>query len=98
MLHTVAVDLVFQALADPTRRHILEQLAIYGTASASEIAADMPISRQAVVKHLNVLESSGLVSRERKGRAVMFETEPHQLAMTGRWLQRIAARYDQEND
>ena len=57
---TVTVDLVFTALADATRRHILEMLAGNGPASASAIASQLPISRQAIAKHLGLLEQAGL--------------------------------------
>ena len=70
---TVAVDLVFTALADATRRHILEMLAEEGAASASAIAHHLPISRQAIAKHLGLLEQAGLVSRLRDGKEICFQ-------------------------
>ena len=91
---TVAVDQVFIALADTTRRHVLEMLAAQGAASASAIALKLPISRQAITKHLKILEHAGLVSRRRLGKEIQFQVEAHQLAATGRWMQRIAARWD----
>ena len=93
-MSTVAVDLVFTALADATRRHILEELAIQGATIASAIAQTMPISRQAIAKHLAILERAGLVGRVRKGKEVCFSAQAHQLAATGRWMQRLAARWD----
>ena len=54
----------------------------------------MPISRQAIAKHLVILEQAGLVSRVRQGKEVCFQTQAHQLAATGRWMQRLAARWD----
>ena len=95
-MSTVAVDLVFAALADATRRQLLERLATQGAASASTIADELPITRQAIAKHLTVFEQAGLVSRERRGKAICFAAEPHQLAATGRWLQRMAGRWDVE--
>ncbi len=94
----VAVDQVFNALADATRRHILEILARQGSASASQMALEMTISRQAIAKHLGILEGAGLVSKQRRGKAVHFAVEPHQLAATGRWLQRFAARWDDQHN
>lgn len=93
-MSTVAVDLVFTALADATRRHILEMLAKDGASSASAIAATLPISRQAIAKHLRILEQAGLVERQRQGKQVCFVAQAHQLAATGRWMQRLAARWD----
>ena len=95
-MSTVAVDQVFAALSDATRRHLLERLAVAGSASASSIAQELPISRQAIAKHLQSLEQAGLVSRQRQGKEVCFVVEPHQLAATGRWLQRMAQRWDPE--
>ena len=65
-MSTVAVNLVFSALADSTRRHVLERLAVSGAASASTLARELPVSRQAIVKHMSVLEDAGLVSRKKK--------------------------------
>lgn len=93
-MSTVAVDQVFTALSDVTRRHLLELLAARGAASASAIARDSSISRQAIAKHLQALERAGLVSRVRQGKEVCFTVEPHQLAATGRWLLRLAQRWD----
>lgn len=92
-MSTVAVDQVFAALSDTTRRHLLERLAAVGSASASSIAQELPISRQAIAKHLQALERAGLVTRQRQGKEICFVVEPHQLAATGRWLQRMAQRY-----
>ena len=93
-MSTVAVDQVFTALSDVTRRHLLELLADKGAASASALVHDSTISRQAIAKHLQALERAGLVSRVRHGKEVCFKVEPHQLAATGRWLQRLAERWD----
>jgi DNA-binding transcriptional ArsR family regulator len=89
----VAVDQVFSALADATRRHLLEIIAERGPISASTLAVDLDISRQAIVKHLQLLEQAGLVSRTRHGKQIRFAVEAHQLAATGRWLQRMAQRW-----
>jgi len=93
-MSTVAVDLVFTALADATRRHILELLAAQDATSASAIAQTLPISRQAIAKHLRILEQAGLVERGRKGKEICFTAQAHQLAATGRWMQRLAVRWD----
>ncbi len=84
----MALDRVFQALADPTRRQIVERLS-RGPASVSELARPLPISLPAVVQHLQVLEASGLVSTTKVGRVRTCRIEPDALSMAERW---IAAR------
>lgn len=96
MPNTVAVDHVFIALADPRRRALLERLGREGPTSASALSADDDISRQAIAKHLKTLEEAGLVHRTRNGREVCFAADPHQLSATGRWLQRIAQRWEED--
>lgn len=95
MSYAIAVDRVFVALADDTRRALLERLAQQGPASASALASEATISRQAIAKHLHILTEAGLVSRQRSGREVQYHAEAHQLAATGRWLQRMAHRWDE---
>ncbi|ASO19605.1 DNA-binding transcriptional ArsR family regulator [Actinoalloteichus hoggarensis] len=82
------------ALADPTRRRILDELATLGEASATALAAPLPVSRQAVVQHLAVLERAGLVSGRRHGREVRFTVRPDALTSTASWLTRLADRWD----
>ena len=65
--YAAETDVVFQALSDPTRRRIVEQLGS-GPASVSQLAAPLPMSMPAVVQHLKVLEDSGLVESEKVGR------------------------------
>ena len=78
------VDQVFAALADPTRRQLLELLGGQAAASATALAGQLPVSRQAVVKHLAVLQQSDLVTRRRDGREVVFTVRPERLAATRR--------------
>ncbi len=82
------------ALADPTRRQVLEALAGHPAASASALARELPISRQMVLKHLTVLQDSGLVSSDRAGREVLFQVRSAPLAETADWLASLAARWD----
>ncbi len=63
---------VFSALADPSRRHVLGFLADHGTATATELTGELPMSRQAVAKHLTTLSDAGLVSGERAGRETRY--------------------------
>lgn len=85
---------VFGALADPTRRWLLDTLADEGQASATTLAERLPVSRQAVIKHLLVLEDAGLVTRGRAGREVLFQIRPDSLDASARWLADRAAAWD----
>ena len=80
---------VFVALADPSRRLILERLAEVGPQSASTLATDMPISRQAVLKHLVNLSDAELVGSRRAGREVLFVARPARLRVTAEMLEQI---------
>ena len=94
----VVVDQVFAALADPTRRQLLEVLATSGGASASGLARQLPVSRQAIAKHLQILAHAGLVDEQKRGRELCFEVEPRALRVTARWMERAARRWDQRLD
>lgn len=89
-----AVDSVLVALADPTRRQLLELLAAQGEATATTLAERLPVSRQAVVKHLTVLDAAGLVSGGRVGREVRYAVRPAALDTTARWMSGLAADWD----
>ncbi|MFD5512165.1 ArsR/SmtB family transcription factor [Streptomyces sp. NPDC127051] len=91
---TEAVDSVLAALADPTRRRLLDLLAAQGEASATALADRLPVSRQAVVKHLAVLDAAGLVSGSRVGREVRYAVRPAALDATARWMAALAADWD----
>ncbi|WP_439679916.1 ArsR/SmtB family transcription factor [Embleya sp. MST-111070] len=89
------IDSVLVALADPTRRQLLAVLAAQGEATATTLADALPISRQAVVKHLSVLDGAGLVSGSRVGREVRYTVRPAALDATARWMASLAADWDQ---
>ncbi|MFC8075099.1 ArsR/SmtB family transcription factor [Streptomyces sp. NPDC057307] len=88
------VDSVFVALADPTRRKLLDLLAAGGEVTATTLADGLPVSRQAVVKHLAVLDAAGLVSGRRVGREVRYAVRPAVLDATARWMATLAADWD----
>jgi DNA-binding transcriptional ArsR family regulator len=90
-----AVEEVLGALADPTRRDLLERLSVHGYATASTLAGELPISRQAVVQHLAVLDAVGLVHGQRFGRENRFVVRPERLSEAARWMNVLAARWDQ---
>ncbi|MFF2040977.1 ArsR/SmtB family transcription factor [Kitasatospora sp. NPDC058170] len=89
-----AVDDVLAALADPTRRRLLDLLAAQGEATATTLAGRLPVSRQAVVKHLAVLDAAGLVTGSRVGREVRYAVRPAALDATARWMAALAADWD----
>jgi DNA-binding transcriptional ArsR family regulator len=85
---------VFAALADPTRWRLLGTLAQQGEGTATTLAAELPVSRPAVIKHLGVLDRAGLVTRERAGREVRYRVEPARLDATARQIAALAAAWD----
>jgi DNA-binding transcriptional ArsR family regulator len=85
---------VFAALADPTRRHLVEALAAHGEASATALAADLPISRQAVSKHLSALGAAGLVDARRAGRETLYELQPQVLDSAAEWIAEVGTEWD----
>ena len=84
---------VFAALADARRRELLELLADGPGASAGGLAAELPVSRQAVAQHLAVLEEARLVTRRRAGRQVLFTVRPEGLVAIAEWLSARAAAW-----
>jgi DNA-binding transcriptional ArsR family regulator len=86
---------VFEAVSDPTRREILERLKSSGALSLSEIAAALPMTRQAVTKHLNLLRDAGLVKIRWAGRVRMHELDPLPLRQLDEWLAPYSVFWDQ---
>ena len=85
---------VFAALGDPTRRSLLGQLAARSSATASELASTVPVTRQAVVKHLQTLGAAGLVAPTRSGREVHYSLTPGGLEDALAWMLRVGAQWD----
>jgi DNA-binding transcriptional ArsR family regulator len=88
------VDGVFAALADPTRRRVVETLARGGTVTASGLADQLPISRQAVAKHLEALRGAELVTGSRVGRETQYKLRPQPLDEAAHWIQMVSAEWD----
>jgi DNA-binding transcriptional ArsR family regulator len=84
---------VFGALSDPTRRALLETIASE-PATATELAAELPISRQAVLKHLTALADAGLVERKRAGREVRYRVTPEPLTDAVSWMADVGGQWD----
>lgn len=89
-----ASDAVFSALADPTRRSVVERLAAGGPGTASSIAADLPVSRQAIAKHLGILEDADLVRSRRIGRENRYTLSPAPLSEAARWIACVGGEWD----
>ena len=92
------VDAVFAALADPTRRQVIERLAAEPTATATQLATELPITRQAVAKHLGALTSARLATAERHGRETRYRLTPEPLADAMSWMQDVGVRWDERLD
>jgi DNA-binding transcriptional ArsR family regulator len=95
--HYEPVDLVFQALSDPTRRAMVDRLTS-GPASVSELARPLSISLPAVVQHLHVLEASGLVSSEKIGRVRTCRVRPAALTNAEQWIAQRRRLWEQSLD
>jgi len=87
---------VFAALADPTRRHVVETLVRDGSTSVPALTSALPISRQAIAKHLAALGDAGLIERAPAGggREVRYRLRPGALAPASAWLDETAAAWD----
>ncbi len=85
-------DAVFAALGDPTRRYLVESLA-GASATATVLAKDLPMSRQAVAKHLAMLASAELVETERHGRETHYSLRPEPLREVAGWADAVGAEW-----
>ena len=95
--HQTRITLLFQALADPTRRHFVERLSM-GPASVSELAQPTGLSLPAVMQHLQILEACGLVRSEKSGRVRMCRIEPAALAPAEQWISARRANWQHNFD
>jgi DNA-binding transcriptional ArsR family regulator len=87
-------DQVFAALADPTRRAVLRSVAAGEASTATELAARLPVTRQAVAKHLAVLVDARLVDGRRQGRETRFQATPAPLGEAIAWMTAVGAAWD----
>jgi DNA-binding transcriptional ArsR family regulator len=88
------VGAVFAALADPTRRQVVQSLSPGTTVTASRLAQELPITRQAVAKHLAALDHAGLVAAERRGRETHYRLTPAPLTEAASWMAGVGAEWD----
>ena len=89
------VDHVFDALGDPGRRSLVEAVASRGSATATELAAGLPVTRQAVAKQLAALADAGLLCATRAGRETRYEVTPEPLGDAVAWMVEDGARWDE---
>lgn len=87
-------DELFAALAEPNRRLLLEHLGAHGVATATMLAAQLPVTRQAVTQHLAVLESVALVSSSRAGRERRYSVRVEPLTAAATWMNHVAGQWD----
>jgi DNA-binding transcriptional ArsR family regulator len=88
------VNAIFSALADPTRRAVVLALSESGPVTATTLAAELPVTRQAVVKHLEALAEAGLAQAERSGKEVRYRLTPAPLTDAMAWMVGVGAEWD----
>ncbi len=86
---------VFAALADPTRRALVETLARRPTVTATTLAAELPMTRQAVAKHLSALREAELIEPHRQGREIHYTLVPDRLAEAAGWIAEVGGEWDE---
>jgi ArsR family transcriptional regulator, cadmium/lead-responsive transcriptional repressor len=91
-------DELWSAIGDPSRRRVLDLIVSNGGVSASWLAGRVPFSRQAVAKHLAVLEQAGLVSRHKEGREVLYQVEPARLDQASQAMADLARQWGRRLD
>jgi ArsR family transcriptional regulator, cadmium/lead-responsive transcriptional repressor len=88
------LDELWAAVADPTRRRVLDVILTRGEATATMVAGELPVTRQAVAKQLAVLDRAGLVKGRRQGREVRYAVRPERLDAAARSMAQVAAEWD----
>ena len=88
------LDAVLGALADPTRRSLFERLSTGGPSTATDLADGLPVTRQAVVKHLQVMTGAGLLAPRREGREVRYQAQPGAMEPAIDWMASTGAAWD----
>jgi DNA-binding transcriptional ArsR family regulator len=89
------IGAVFAALADPTRRQVVSALSQRPELTASRLAGELPVTRQAVSKHLAALDRAGLVQPRREGRETRYTLTPEPLADAMAWMTDVGGRWDE---
>jgi DNA-binding transcriptional ArsR family regulator len=91
---TAEVDELWAAVGDPTRRRVLDVILERGEATATMVATELPVTRQAVAKHLAVLDRARLVEGRRRGREMRYAVRPERLDAAARSMAEVAAAWD----
>lgn len=89
------MESIFTAVADPTRREMLARIRAEGPLSITQLAMPLPISRQAVTKHLDILQASGLVRVQKAGRERLHSLDSSPLKEVGDWLEPYSREWDE---
>lgn len=98
MIAGMSEDVIYQAIADTTRRQILDRLAASGDLSAGALAQGFAMSQPAVSLHLRVLREAGLVTSRKEGRHRIYSLVPRRLCVVHRWLQRYEACWQERHE
>src|SRR4051794_21916089 len=85
---------VFAALADPTRRRVVETVLAEGSVTVPRLTDELPMSRQAVAKHVDALAQAGVLAREGQGRRLSYRLDPDALRGASAWLQHVEREWD----
>lgn len=85
---------VFFALGDETRLTVVQKLSSHGSQSATDLSDGAKVTRQAIVKHLQVLEGAGIVTHKKQGKQVLYALRPAQLNSAQAYLQKVAESWD----
>jgi len=89
---------VFGALADPTRRVLVEALGRRGAATATQLSSEFPVSRQAIAKHLTTLADAGVVSGDRVGREQRYHLDPQAFEPAVAWMAAVGTAWEERLD
>ena len=88
-------DAVFAALSDATRRNLFHLLGERGEATATDLSRELPVTRQAVQKHLGTLAGAGLVATRKVGREVLYRPTPAPMSEAMAWMAEVGAQWDE---
>ena len=94
----ISEEALLEAVADTSRRRVLDLILAHGDATPTALAAELPFTRQAVAKHLAALDRAGLVKSRRSGREVRYSVRPERLDVAVRAMAKVAARWDARLD
>ena len=95
---SISEEALLEAVADTSRRRVLDLILAHGEVTPTALAAELPFTRQAVTKHLTVLDRAGLVESSRHGREVRYSVRPEHLDRAARAMAKVAARWDARLD